>query len=150
MLLKCYSSFICATFSVAQSCLTLCDPIDCNLPGSSVHGIFQARILEWITISFSRGSSRLPGWGLPGLNLHLLHCRWILYHWATWEAGCIILCIYSTKQIWDVIQLKQKTKRNNQKNLKWDPKWKTMSMLIFRTRNIYLFRTCFITINKTF
>ena len=64
---------------------------------------------------------------------------------------CIILCIYSTKQIWDVIQLKeQKTKRNNQKNLKWDPKWKTMSMLIFRTQNINLFRTYFITINKTF
>ena len=43
---------------VAQSCLTLCDPIDCSLPGSSVHGIFQAIILEWIAISFSRGSSQ--------------------------------------------------------------------------------------------
>ena len=42
---------------VTQSCLTLCDPIDCNLPGSSSHGIFQARVLEWVTISFSRGSS---------------------------------------------------------------------------------------------
>ena len=42
---------------VALSCLTLCDPMDCSLPGSSVHGIFQARILEWIAISFSRGSS---------------------------------------------------------------------------------------------
>ena len=35
---------------VAQSCLTLCDPTDCNLPGSSVHGIFQARVLEWVAI----------------------------------------------------------------------------------------------------
>ena len=43
---------------VAQSCLTLCDPMDCSLPGSSVHGIFQAIVLEWIVISFSRGSSR--------------------------------------------------------------------------------------------
>ena len=43
---------------VAQSCLTLCNPMDCSLPGSSVHGIFQARILEWVVISFSRGSSR--------------------------------------------------------------------------------------------
>ena len=43
---------------VAQSCLTLCDPIDCNPPGSSVHGIFQARILEWGAISSSRGSSQ--------------------------------------------------------------------------------------------
>ena len=42
---------------VAQSCLTLFDPMDCSPPGSSVHGISQARILEWIAISFSRGSS---------------------------------------------------------------------------------------------
>ena len=43
---------------VAQSCLTLCDPMDCSLSGFSVHGIFQARVLEWIAISFSRRSSR--------------------------------------------------------------------------------------------
>ena len=43
---------------VAQSCPTLCDPVDCSLPGFSVYGILQARILEWVTISFSRGSSR--------------------------------------------------------------------------------------------
>ena len=36
-----------------QSCLTLCDPMDCSLPGSSAHGIFQARVLEWVDISFS-------------------------------------------------------------------------------------------------
>ena len=42
---------------VAQSCPTLCDPIGCSLPGSSVHGIFQAIVLKWIAISFSRGSS---------------------------------------------------------------------------------------------
>ena len=41
---------------VAQSYPTLCDPMDCGLPGSSVHGILQARILEWIAIPFSRGS----------------------------------------------------------------------------------------------
>ena len=39
---------------VTQSCPTLCDPMDCSPPGSSVHGIFQARILEWVAISFSR------------------------------------------------------------------------------------------------
>ena len=38
---------------VAQSCPTLCDPMDCGLPGSSVHGIFQARVLEWGAIAFS-------------------------------------------------------------------------------------------------
>ena len=43
---------------VAQLCPTLCNPLDCSLPGTSVHGIFQARVLEWIAISFSRGSSR--------------------------------------------------------------------------------------------
>ena len=43
---------------VAQSCLTLCDPVDCSLPGSSVRGIFEARILEWVAIPFSRGSSQ--------------------------------------------------------------------------------------------
>ena len=41
-----------------KSCLTLCDPMDCSLPCSSVHGIFQARVLEWGAISFSRGSSQ--------------------------------------------------------------------------------------------
>ena len=41
---------------VTQSCLTLCHPMECSLPGSSVHGISQARILEWIAIPFSRGS----------------------------------------------------------------------------------------------
>ena len=43
---------------VIQSCPTLCDPMDCSLPGSSVHGIFQAIVLEWTAISFSRGSSQ--------------------------------------------------------------------------------------------
>ena len=47
-----------ADSEVAQSCPTLCDPVDCSLPGSSVHGIFQAIVLEWLAISFSRGSSR--------------------------------------------------------------------------------------------
>ena len=45
--------------SVAWSCPTLCDPMDCSPPGSSVHGLFQARILEWVAISFAR--SFLPG-----------------------------------------------------------------------------------------
>ena len=49
-------------FSVAKLCQTLCNPMDCSLPGSSVHGIFQARILEWVGISSSRGSSQLRDW----------------------------------------------------------------------------------------
>ena len=43
---------------VTQLCPTLCDPVDYSPPGSSVHGILQARILEWVAIPFSRGSSR--------------------------------------------------------------------------------------------
>ena len=44
--------------SVTQLCLTLCDPMDCSQPGSSVHGIFQARILEWVAIPFNPGIER--------------------------------------------------------------------------------------------
>ena len=43
---------------VAQLCWTLCNPMDCSLPGFSIHGILQARVLEWVAISFSKGSSR--------------------------------------------------------------------------------------------
>ena len=42
-----------AAAKLLQSCLTLCDPMDHSLPGSSVHGIFQARVLEWVAIAFS-------------------------------------------------------------------------------------------------
>ena len=48
--------------SVAQLCLTFCDPMDYSLPDSSIHEIFQARILEWVAISFSRGSSWPRDW----------------------------------------------------------------------------------------
>ena len=66
---------------LSQSCPILCDPVDCSPPGSSVHGIILARILELVTISFSRGSS------LPRDHTHIScsSCivRQILYHWAT-------------------------------------------------------------------
>ena len=45
---------------VAQSCLTLSDPMDCSLPGSSGHGIFYARVLEWVAIAFSVSTLRFP------------------------------------------------------------------------------------------
>ena len=65
---------------VNKSCLILCNLTDCSSPGSSVHGIPQAGVLEWVAISFSRGSS------------HVLHGRQILYHWATWIAlyTCVV------------------------------------------------------------
>ena len=49
---------MCVCAKLLQSCLTLCDPVDSSPPDSSVHGILQARILEWVAISFSRGSSQ--------------------------------------------------------------------------------------------
>ena len=59
---------------VTQSCPTVCDPMDCSPPGSSVHGILQARRLEWVALPFSRGSAQ-PRDGTQGLP----HCRQILY-----------------------------------------------------------------------
>ena len=61
-----------------QSCPILCDPMNCSPPGSSVHGILQARIMEWIAISYSKGSS------LPRDQTHLSYVfyigRWVLNH----------------------------------------------------------------------
>ena len=67
----------------AKSCPTLCKPLDCSPPGSSVYGISQARILEWVTISFSRGSLQPRDW----TRISCVSCidRWVLYHWATRE-----------------------------------------------------------------
>ena len=70
--------------SVAQSRLTLCHPIKCGLTASSVHGISQARILEWVVISSSRGSSWPTDWTF--ISCVPLLIRWILYYSATWEA----------------------------------------------------------------
>ena len=75
---------------VAQSCLTLSDPMDCSPPGSSVHGIFQARVLEWVAIAYSSCNtpSQNTGVGSPSLlqgifptqgsNPGLLNCRQII------------------------------------------------------------------------
>ena len=74
----------CLSSLSAQSCLTLCDPVDCG-PPFSVHGISQARILEWVAISFPRESS----WPRDWTCISWVSCTgsWILYHWATWEAA---------------------------------------------------------------
>ena len=68
---------------VAQLCPTLCDPVDYSPPGSSVHGILQARIPEWVAIPFSRGIFRTQG-SNPGL----WHCRQILYHLSCQGSPC--------------------------------------------------------------
>ena len=63
-----------------QSCLTLCDPTDCSLPGSSVHGIPPARILEWVALPSSRGSARSRG----QTHVSYVSCigRQVLYHYC--------------------------------------------------------------------
>ena len=73
--------------SVAQ-CLTLCDPMDCSVPGSSVHGILQVRILEQVAISYSRGSS----WLKDGARISCISCTswagsWVSYYSAPWKAA---------------------------------------------------------------
>ena len=63
-----------ATAKSLQSCPILCDPMDCSLPGFSVHGILQARTLEWVAISFSRK-----------YKYHILtHISWALTNWCFW------------------------------------------------------------------
>ena len=78
--LSSWDRYVCVL--VAPSCSTLCDPMDCTLPGSSVHGILQGRILEWVAISFSKGSF----WPRNRTWVCLLHCRQILYRLSTREA----------------------------------------------------------------
>ena len=68
-----------------QSCLSLCDPMGCSPPVYSVHGIFQAGILEWFAIPFSKGSSPPRDW----TRVSCISCTasHILSHWTTWEAN---------------------------------------------------------------
>jgi len=95
---------------VAQSCPTLCDPIDCNLPGSRVHGLLQTRILEWVAIPFFRGSS-WPGdrtqvsciagrfftiWATRETPKPLKLCSKITVH--PWEAMSVVYNIY--RSLW--------------------------------------------------
>ena len=75
---------VCVTARSLQSCLTLCDPIDCSLPSSSVHRTLQARILEWVAIPSSRGSS------LPRDRTHMTGSVAVL-HILPWQVGSLLL-----------------------------------------------------------
>ena len=70
---------------VAQLCLTLCDPMDCSLPGSPVHGIFQAIVLEWIAISFSRGSSQPRDWTWVSCIVDRRFTIWATREFLKWK-----------------------------------------------------------------
>ena len=98
---------------VAQSCPTLWDPVDCSPPGSSIHGILQARILEWVAISFSRGSSWPRDWTqvscIAGRRFNL---------WATREAPIIQRnVLMKEKNV--MLQPEEKNKANNKIILKF-------------------------------
>ena len=82
------TAVLCMHAKALQSCPTLCEPMDCNLPGSSVHGILQARVLKWVATPSSRGSSRTsieptslmsPAWG-----------GYFFTSSATWEAHILL------------------------------------------------------------
>ena len=81
----------CLHDKLLQSCPTLCDPMDCSLPGSSVQGILQARILEWVAIASSRGSSQPK----DRTSISYVSCigRWVLYH----ECHHYLLCCQKSK-----------------------------------------------------
>ena len=76
----------------AYLCLILSNPMDCGPPDSSVHGIFQAIVLEWVPISFSKGSSQ--PWNRTRVSFTSYIGRQSLYHCATWEAP------YVTQRSW--------------------------------------------------
>ena len=93
----------------AQLCPSLCNPMDCNPRGSSVHGILQARILEWVGISFSRFFT--PRYQTHG-SCGSCTGRQFLYHWASWEAlkimllfKCVFVCFFNSLVKWSIFHL---------------------------------------------
>ena len=108
-------TFVCCL--VADSCPTLCDPMDCSPPGFSVHGVLvHSRILQWVAISFSRGSSWFRDWTC-------ISCisRQILYHWATWEAPLADhLCLNSDSWMWQPLATCSCLSPWSAANLNWD------------------------------
>ena len=83
--------------SDAQLCLTPCDPMDCSPLVSPVHGSFQVRMLEWVAISYSRGSS----WSRNRTSISCISCtgRQTLFHCATRGAWCILLSTAPSRSI---------------------------------------------------
>ena len=87
-------------FVCVQSCPTLCNPMDSSPPGSSVHGIFQAKILELVAVSFSRGPSPPRDQTLSSSI-----CRQILYHCAIWKNHISCMNQLSSVQLLSCVQL---------------------------------------------
>ena len=91
------SSAAAAAAKSLQSCPTLCDPIDCSPPGSTIPGILQARILEWVASALPRGSSQ------PRDHTHVSHCKLILYplsHQGSWRILDRVAYPFSRGSFW--------------------------------------------------
>ena len=125
---------------VAQLCPTLCDPMDCSPPGSSIHEILQARILEWVAISFSRGSS----WPRDQTRVSCILSRCFTI-WATREAHRMTLfplCLILQILRWHSWLKKKKNPPANSGRCKrcrfdqwvrkfpWSRKWKPTSLFL--------------------
>ena len=105
LLLICFIVCMCVCVSVTQLCLTLCDPMDCSLPGFSIHGILQTRIQEWVASLSSRGSSQPRDW----TQVSHIAGRFFTV-WATREDLYIVVCICSSQSPhlsstpWNIVQ----------------------------------------------
>ena len=97
---------VCACVRV-QSCPTLCNSMDCSLPGFSIHGIFQVRILEWVVIYFSRRFSRPRDW----THISWISCigRQVLYQLS--HQGSSMHCIIIPPLFFLTVEKKNKTKK---------------------------------------
>ena len=91
----CMCMIVCVCAKPLQLCLTLCDPMDCSPPGFYVHGILQARVLEWVAMPSSRGNLPDPGIKPRSLTSTALAGRFFTTS-ATWAATymCTYICTY--------------------------------------------------------
>ena len=102
---------MCVCLLVARSCLTLYNPMDCSLPGSCVHGIFQARILEWVTITFSKHYLWLISKNKRDVEKELQCDPYRRQYWSqkTWLKQWIWLGCIHRGYLWNIMDLAQQT-----------------------------------------
>ena len=99
---------------VTQSCLTLCDPMDSSLPGSSIRGILRTRVLEWVTIFFSRGSAQPRDWTqvscIAGRPFTVWATREAYYPKIIWNSNQMGLLLSTTPMVplwWLILYIKK-------------------------------------------
>ena len=112
-----FKHFLCVCVTLLQLCLTLCDSMDCSPLGSSVHGIFQARMLEWATISFSRGSSRPR----DGTHVSYVSCTGSSFFTTKGKRKSLVLSRLSDAHSWHDADFAPHLQRSGP--LLWRRKW---------------------------